>query len=291
MKKILTVLFLSLTLSSCDNGSNIDIRGFIDEESVKIIEDIKSLAKDTFSSDNFLDFKYNLEPQKKTDVKEELIKNVEKAARKDKKAKWIYDNFYNLDDLYAYLAGNDPDTIEFIYNMHHDIENFDFYEGESVRLKRKTPYFLQWDNRWAYNDLYPSNIGISGCGPTSMAMVISRLTGDMKYPNEIAVDAQNFMNDGGMDWAFINHEASKFNLKVEDVALSEEAMVNALKDGPLILSVSRGYFTLYGHILVIDSYEDGKFIINDPNSVKNSIIAWNYADIADQIKKIWKISK
>ena len=291
MKKLLVILLSLLSLTSCSKESEIDIKGFIDEESVKIIEDLKTLASDTFKRKNFLDFKYEVKPKKKSDIKEDLIKNVEAAAKKDKKAQWVYDNFYNLDDVDAYLTGNDPDTIEFIYNKNHKFTDFNFYKGESVKLKRKTPYYLQWDNRWAYDNLYPTNIGISGCGPTSLSMIISRLTNNLIYPNEMAQKASKFMNDGGMDWAFIDHIAKEYNLKVTDINLDKDKMIKALEDGPLLISVGRGYFTLYGHILVIDSYKDGKFIINDPNSVKNSIIEWEYDDISDQILKIWKFSK
>ena len=291
MKKLLVILLSLLSLTSCSKESEIDIKGFIDEESVKIIEDLKTLASDTFKRKNFLDFKYEVKPKKKSDIKEDLIKNVEAAAKKDKKSQWVYDNFYNLDDVDAYLTGNDPDTIEFIYNKNHKFTDFNFYKGESVKLKRKTPYYLQWDNRWAYDNLYPTNIGISGCGPTSLSMIISRLTNNLIYPNEMAQKASKFMNDGGMDWAFIDHIAKEYNLKVTDINLDKDKMIKALEDGPLLISVGRGYFTLYGHILVIDSYKDGKFIINDPNSVKNSIIEWDYNDIADQILKIWKFSK
>lgn len=291
MKKLLVILLSLLSLTSCSKESEIDIKGFIDEESVKIIEDLKTLASDTFKRKNFLDFKYEVKPKKKSDIKEDLIKNVEDAAKKDKKAQWVYDNFYNLDDVDAYLTGNDPDTIEFIYNKNHKFTDFNFYKGESVKLKRKTPYYLQWDNRWAYDNLYPTNIGISGCGPTSLSMIISRLTNNLIYPNEMAQKASKFMNDEGMDWAFIDHIAKEYNLKVTDINLDKDKMIKALEDGPLLISVGRGYFTLYGHILVIDSYKDGKFVINDPNSVKNSIIEWDYDDISDQILKIWKFSK
>ena len=291
MKKLLVILLSLLSLTSCSKESEIDIKGFIDEESVKIIEDLKTLASDTFKRKNFLDFKYEVKPKKKSDIKEDLIKNVEAAAKKDKKAQWVYDNFYNLDDVDAYLTGNDPDTIEFVYNKNHKFTDFNFYKGESVKLKRKTPYYLQWDNRWAYDNLYPTNIGISGCGPTSLSMIISRLTNNLIYPNEMAQKASKFMNDGGMDWAFIDHIAKEYNLKVTDINLDKDKMIKSLEDGPLLISVGRGYFTLYGHILVIDSYKDGKFIINDPNSVKNSIIEWDYDDISDQILKIWKFSK
>ena len=240
MKKLLVILLSLLSLTSCSKESEIDIKGFIDEESVKIIEDLKTLASDTFKRKNFLDFKYEVKPKKKSDIKEDLIKNVEAAAKKDKKAQWVYDNFYNLDDVDAYLTGNDPDTIEFIYNKNHKFTDFNFYKGESVKLKRKTPYYLQWDNRWAYDNLYPTNIGISGCGPTSLSMIISRLTNNLIYPNEMAQKASKFMNDGGMDWAFIDHIAKEYNLKVTDINLDKDKMIKSLEDGPLLISVGRG---------------------------------------------------
>ena len=43
--------------------------------------------------------------------------------------------------------------------------------------------------------------------------------------------------------------------------------------------------------MVIDSVKDDNFLINDPNSIKNSKIEWPYQDIQDQIVKLWLIYK
>ncbi|MDU3350972.1 MAG: GPR endopeptidase, partial [Clostridium sp.] len=61
--------------------------------------------------------------------------------------------FFNITNVEAYLTGNDPDTIEFVYNMNHNITDFPKTPGESIKLERKTPYYIQWDNRWAYDAL------------------------------------------------------------------------------------------------------------------------------------------
>ena len=48
-----------------------------------------------------------------------------------------------------------------------------------IRLMEKqeeTPLFLQWDSRWGYVPYGQSNIGISGCGPTCLSMVLFSLT-------------------------------------------------------------------------------------------------------------------
>lgn len=227
----------------------------------------------------------------KTDDFDTLRKNLKKETDSgNNKAEWIYDNFDNLPDTMLYLAGNDPDTIDFVYNYQNGITNFEFYPGESVNLDRKTPYFLQWDNRWAYNSLGQSNVGIAGCGPTSMAMALARLTGDNSItPDKISIDANAYMDASGVSRSFFNDEASKYGYRVVDISNDKDAMIEALNYGPLIVSVTRGYFTLFGHIVIIDSYQNGKFIINDPNSIKKSQISWSFNQIQNQIAHIWLV--
>jgi hypothetical protein len=227
----------------------------------------------------------------KTDDFDTLRKNLKKETDSgNNKAEWIYDNFDNLPDTMLYLAGNDPDTIDFVYNYQKGITNFEFYPGESVNLDRKTPYFLQWDNRWAYNSLGQSNVGIAGCGPTSMAMALARLTGDNSItPDKISIDANAYMDESGVSRSFFNDEASKYGYRVVDISNDKDAMIEALNYGPLIVSVTRGYFTLFGHIVIIDSYQNGKFIINDPNSIKKSQISWSFNQIQNQIAHIWLV--
>lgn len=227
----------------------------------------------------------------KTDDFDTLRKNLKKETDSgNNKAEWIYDNFDNLPDTMLYLAGNDPDTIDFVYNYQNGITNFEFYPGESVNLDRKTPYFLQWDNRRAYNSLGQSNVGIAGCGPTSMAMALARLTGDNSItPDKISIDANAYMDASGVSRLFFNDEASKYGYRVVDISNDKDAMIEALNYGPLIVSVTKGYFTLFGHIVIIDSYQNGKFIINDPNSIKKSQISWSFNQIQNQIAHIWLV--
>lgn len=290
-KKI--ALLLLLVLTSCQSKT-ID-NGYLDKENVQMIEDINNLANDTFKKGKELIKNINLinksKPEYKSDRKEDLIKNLEIPAKTDPKAKWIYDNYNKLPNIQAYLVGNDTDTVEFVYNLNNNINEFEYKEGESIKLNRSTPYYLQRDNRWAYDQLSDSNIGIAGCGPTSISMVLSRLTNDPSItPKLIGKDAQEFMVEEGIAWSFFEHEANEYGFKCEDIPNDKDKIIEALKDGPLIVSVQRGYFTLSGHILVIDSYKDGKFIINDPNSVKNTMREWEYEQLKDQIVHIWKIS-
>lgn len=296
MKKYLIIALLIPLLSSCSKDEIRENEGIVNEENLNILTSINEIAIDTFipkkglALSNDEDIDQNTNPKLKSDNKDELKKNIESWLGENPKAKWVYDNFDDLDNIDAYLAGNDEDTIEFVYNMNNGLTNFPYTPGQSVDLERKTPYFIQWDNRWAYNKLGNRNIGISGCGPTSMAMILSRLKKDNSItPDKIAKDAQNYMGNEGISWNFFYDGAKKYDYEIEDVALNEEAMKKALEKGPLLVSVNRGYFTLFGHIFVIDSYKDGKFIINDPNSLRNSKIEWTFDQISNQIIKIWSI--
>lgn len=228
----------------------------------------------------------------KTDDKNILLRNIKKEADKgNDKARWLYENSESLNDTLLYLAGNDSDTIEFVYNYKNAITDFSYFDGSSHDFSRKTPYFLQWDNRWAYKALGNSVIGLAGCGPTSMAMILSRLNNDITInPEKISNDARNYMTNEGISWKFFSDEANKYGYQISDISIDENSMINALNSGPLLVSVNRGIFTLFGHIIVIDSYKDGKFIVNDPNSIKKSEKAWSYDEICDQIAHVWLIN-
>lgn len=296
MKKHLLIALLIPLLTSCSKDDIRENEGIVNEENLNILTSINELAIDTFipkkglALSNEEDIDKDTNPKLKSDNKDELKKNIGSWIGENPKAKWVYDNFDDLDNIDAYLAGNDEDTIEFVYNMNNGLTNFPYTPGQSVDLERKTPYYIQWDNRWAYNKLGNRNIGISGCGPTSMAMILSRLKKDNSItPDKIANDAQNYMGNEGISWNFFYDGANKYDYKIEDVALNEEAIKKALEKGPLLVSVNRGYFTLFGHIFVIDSYKDGKFLINDPNSLRNSKIEWTFDQISNQIVKIWSI--
>ena len=55
----------------------------------------------------------------------------------------------------------------------------------------KIPLLLQWDRRWGYVSYGSSDIGLSGCAPTCLSMVIVGLTGNRNAtPDKIAEYAQ-----------------------------------------------------------------------------------------------------
>lgn len=297
MKRIILILIFIFTLTSCGKD-NSEIKN---EDFSKTFNDVGEITNKYINIEqdakknmiSIMNDNKNYHAKIRSVDEKELKSNINKNLNKNKKLQWTLDNFDKFSHIEKVLVGNDIDTVDFLYNLYNDKTNFNFFYGQSINLGRKTPYYVQWDNRWAYDEIIENEtIGISGCGPTSMAMVLSRLLKDKKInPRIISQDAKNYMTHEGIAWSFFKNESDKYGIKTKEIKNDEKEIRNSLIKGPLIVSVHHGYFTTGGHIMVIDSYENGKLLINDPNSVKNSKLNWYYDDIKDQIANVWAFSK
>lgn len=157
---------------------------------------------------------------------------------------------------------------------------------------RGIPLFLQWDTKWGYAPYGDGCIGLDGCGPTCLSMVLVGLTGDTSYnPKAIAdYSVQNgFLSDSsGTRWALMTEGAQSFGITAYEVSLGEQQMKRELQNGhPLICSMRPGDFTTTGHFIVIYKYEDSMFYVNDPNSRKRSEKGYSYERLENQIKAMW----
>ena len=195
---------------------------------------------------------------------------------------------------YGYLAMlyKNPSAKLFVKDK---LENrtVDNFTGESVDFKRDIPYYLQWDRRWGQNKYTDDNIAINGCGPTSMAMVVSGLLKDNSItPVELA-KYEEYAEGSGTGWNYFKEVPKKYGLKVKDLKTDEEVFKNELKSGrPIIANVGPGDFSSIGHYIVLVGVdEDGIFIINDPNSPTNTSEKWSFERLKSQIKNAWSFTK
>lgn len=157
------------------------------------------------------------------------------------------------------------------------------------------PLFLQWDDRWGYVDYGKNICGISGCGPTSLAMVAYYLTGDAKYTPvymmEFATEGKHVGASGGTNWSLFNQGAVELGFTVEELPAVESRVARRLEAGiPVVVNVKEGKFTTGGHYMVLVGYEDGKFRINDPNCREYSARLWDWDDFVGDVKNFWAIS-
>lgn len=156
------------------------------------------------------------------------------------------------------------------------------------------PILQQWDPKWGWYKYGENILALNGCGPTSLAMVITGLTGnDGINPMEIAKysDENGYHEKAGTNWDLMTDIVEKYGVKGRRISVAKESFENALNSGnPIICSVGPGYFTEEGHFIVISGIKDGKLIIHDPNSIKNSKKLWEFNDIKNQIKAAWTYS-
>ena len=164
----------------------------------------------------------------------------------------------------------------------------DYVEGE-------IPLLLQWDDRWGYVTYGDDTIALDGCGPTCLSMVAVGLTGNTRWtPVRVARTAMQrgyYVEGQGTAWSLMYEGCADMGLEAKVIGLSEAEMVAEVEAGrPIIASMAPGDFTDVGHFIVIVGYEDGKFIVNDPNSRKNSERRWSYDTLKGQIKNMWSFT-
>ena len=128
----------------------------------------------------------------------------------------------------------------------------------------------------------PRSVLTSGCGTTSLAMAIqyyhkedaSRATPDALF--QYAVDEGMYGGDG-LGHTALSNIARIFNLRTEWRSGSESRILRWLREGNLIIAhMNTGMFTENsGHyILLVGATEDGKVLVNDPNSRLMSTLAF-----------------
>lgn len=165
-----------------------------------------------------------------------------------------------------------------------------------VEFSQEYPLFLQWDPRWGYAPYGDdSNIGLAGCGPTSLSMVLYYLTGDETLTPDAVADysMENgfYMSGTGTAWALMEELPAKYGIRVSYPGIGESRMKEALDKGSMLICAMRpGDFTAAGHFIVIYGYDKTGFFVNDPNCVARSRKSWTFAELKNQIKNLWAFS-
>lgn len=196
------------------------------------------------------------------------------------------------------LLSKNPDTLDFVRNypnlskkakIQKDLDISDLY------TPGKIPFFFQWDTRWGYCQYGKNYIALAGCGPTCLSMVYIGLTGDTsKNPGVMSVFSveNGFIDsDNNTMWALMTDGANMLGLNSNEISLDQNVMIYELEQGhPIILSMRPGDFTTAGHFIVISDYQDGKFVVHDPNSKIRSQKLWDFNTLSHQIKNLWSFS-
>lgn len=192
------------------------------------------------------------------------------------------------------LALKNEEALEFVYDYpteHVREHTIDLTEEASMD---SVPLFVQWDKRWGYEKYSGNFFAASGCGPTTLSMVVVYLTHN-RDASPLAVakyskEAGYSVDGSGSSWTLISEGCRHYGVKAKTVSLDESRMKAELDAGhPIVVNVGPGDFTDTGHFMVITGYDDEGFSINDPNSIEKSGKRWLFKNISSQIRAVWSM--
>ena len=151
-------------------------------------------------------------------------------------------------------------------------------------------YFNQLDERYANQPYGTDHIGGYGCGPTSMAIVVSSLTGETVDPAQMARWAYEhgyWCSKSGSYHTLIPGAAQAWGLSVEGCTASEpQRILDALADGKLVVALmTKGHFTKSGHFIVLRGVQDEKILVADPASYRRSQKVWDLSIILNEASR------
>lgn len=230
---------------------------------------------------------------------DELAARLVQAAETSDDAVWIaaHPDAYAVDGAAVQykllkLAATEPEALPFVRTFP------DAYPAESALgtddpASGQVPRLYQWDARWGSTVYSSTAFALTGCCPTSLAMVYQGLTGkgdltpyDMgRRASEGGYETQF----DGTDATFLVSEAASLGLSCKEVAADAASVRAALEGGAvLICNVGPGDFTDNGHFFVVTGIDDaGNLTVNDPYSAERSNRSWNVDTVLGQTKALW----
>lgn len=272
----------------------------------KILTDRKKVSNNKPKITVTKDGKKDKKPKNKTETKDDKKKKLEAIKSKlnvdeSERLDYIIENINSYPDNMVDLLIRNPETIDYVYS-YKDREKYNNKKlssniSSSYYVDGSVPLFLQWDRRWGYRSYGNEYVGLTGCGPTSLAMVIRHFDRESGVnPYDIAKYSQDngyLSKDNFTSWSLFEKGLGKFGLESKDVVPVEAKLKKSIDEGNiLIASVKPGVFTERGHIIVIKGYnKNGDFLINDPNSIINTNKSWSFDELKNEIRKIWAINE
>ncbi len=222
---------------------------------------------------------------------EERLKKIE---QEDSRVNQIIENYDDYPEQLLDMLSRNIEMVDYVMNFLNEKGNT--YSNDIGQIGNEIPLLLQWDKRWGYGEYGENYVAMSGCGPTSLAMVIAGLTKDNSItPYKIAKYAEEngyYVQDVGTSWSLMTEGAKSFGINSRQISLSKQVIFNALEKGhPIICSMKKGDFTTSGHFIVLVAIENGNIKVNDPNSKERSSVLWPYERLEGQIKNLWEFYK
>lgn len=135
---------------------------------------------------------------------------------------------------------------------------------------KRVVYYNQGEEPWASMPYGTSTISSAGCGPTSLAIVISTLTGQNVNPqmtSSYAISNGEYVPGAGTSHSFPTNAAYHWGLTCERVGKDMNYIMKALKSGKMVVEICEAYTITgsgSGHFIVLTGVTgDGYITIAD----------------------------
>ena len=233
-------------------------------------------------------------PKQRTE--REVIDELETLGKSHPVIDDIFKNSEEYPDNLLEALANNPEMADYVAGWKENVSlkstTVDVGLTKAEQLQ-EFPLFLQWDSRWGYHSYGDDSvIGLSGCGPTCVSMMLYYLTGNEKLTPDVIADYsmehEYYVRGTGTSWALMTEIGREYGVHSQVLSLSESVMKNVLDaDGVIICAMRPGDFTAVGHFIVIYGYGEDGFYVNDPNCIMRSKKHWSYDELSGQIKNLW----
>lgn len=135
-----------------------------------------------------------------------------------------------------------------------------------VGVYKGLTYYSQADSRWAKHKYGNNTMINSGCGPTSAAMIVSSIKGEIRPDTmgDLFVKYGYRSANAGTYWSSMKWTADVFNIGYKETS-SFNTMIDKLKDNNYVVAICReGLFTYGGHFIVIVGIDGNTLKVYDP---------------------------
>lgn len=204
----------------------------------------------------------------------------------------VYDNtLVNANDIIGISKPNSDVIITYVYDNKAHLCDWliDEYpeplEGPSICLMKQN------DMLWKNSQYGDSTIGRAGCGPSSFSMILSYYKNELWTPERLVFYMKE-MGNGSFSWCHASGQGSyhsiffklaeEFDLKCEDISISEKSLKEALENEQfVVICIAKGpIYKGDGHFIVLRGVtDDGFFLINDPYECFKLNEKYTYRDL------------
>ena len=167
--------------------------------------------------------------------------------------------------------------------------------GQYATTENNFPYYNQSDPKWGNVNYGTGTISSSGCGPTSMAMMLKSFgtnvtpveTADWSLRNGFRVPNQ------GTSWSYFPAVSKAYGINGTDLGKNINAVSDSLRNGKAVIASMKPYtFTKGGHFIVLSGVDpSGMIKVNDPASKERSQKVWPLSVFNDEGKNFWSFDK